>query len=136
MLSRTAAQLQKQLAALQAQTLAFTSAIASNNFKQRSPNPSAAAMPLMSGYHHLAAASAAERHAASIAAVAASISARTFQPAAAKVGVQDVQLVRYCHMAAFSGPGLVPLCAALHRKLAPPTSPSHVKLLSWHALHQ
>jgi hypothetical protein len=93
LLSRTAAQLQKQLAALQAQTLAFTSAIASNKFKQRSPNLSAAADPLMNGYHHLTAASAAERHAASIAAVAASISARTFQPAAAKVGVQHVQLV-------------------------------------------
>lgn len=87
-LSRTAAQLQKQLATLQAQTLAFTSAIASNNFKQRTPDLSAAAEPLMSGYHHLAAVSAAERHTASVAAVAASISARTFQPAAAKVGLQ------------------------------------------------
>lgn len=134
MLSRTAAQLQKQLAALQAQTLAFTSAIASNNFKQRSPNPSAAAEPLMSGYHHLAAASAAERHAASIAAVAASISARTFQPAAAKVGVQDVQLVRRlpygCTLSTWPG---TTMCSFASQACTAYQSIT-IKLLSWHAL--
>ena len=86
-LSRTAAQLQKQLATLQAQARAFTRAIESDQFKEPSTGFSAATEPLMSGYHHLAAASAAERRAASVAAVAASISSRTFQPAAAKVGV-------------------------------------------------
>jgi hypothetical protein len=85
LLSRTSSTLQAQLAALETQLRTLATSLASVDLSNSRASTFAATEPLTNGYHRLAAASAAQRHAAAIAAVAASISSRTFRPAATKV---------------------------------------------------